>query len=678
MNMKQIILTLMIVVAGWSVAMGQNGTISPADTIVCSGTSATLKLSGHSGTVQCWMASTDDGSGWTTVHDGNHTSYTATDLQIETWYRVRMLNNTYSSIAKVKVKPTPTLTSIKELVVCSGDTLSYEITSELESTKSEWKRMMNLPNGLETITGDIYSTPGTEKNIVCAYKNPTETPLDVEYYITLTGANLCTRTETVTITIYAELTIKTHPRDTLICKGSTPSPLKIEAIGGNKPYSYKWYESTDKLTWNPVGDDSDVYPPPPLYDTTYYYCEVISASDCGVRISDTATIWVMAEDDKMEVISLSSETQTICNGSRPDTLHFKVTYAPNQKWKWHKKEKNTQGQWQWRPVPDNEGNSEIYLPPALTDTTYYRCVVTASGCIEDIIISDSIAIYVLEKFKIIQTSKNAEICRNEQPAPIGIEVAGGQDLIYRWYYRNSNNDDWKLVTDGEDYETPTYQPPSLDKETQYRCMVTYSEPYSHCDTQWSDHIRIDIIPSQVVNVSDIELALKQNNGETYMLIFPNPSYEPGFSYQWYEGDEEIANATLQFYYPPNYPLYNGHQRKLIEGNEYKVLVYKEDPRCGSYTLSYTHVVPPPEPSTLFTIHPNPAPSGSFTVSFNRDLLQDGQNYSLCIYSLMSEKIWEQKVNSLDNITITKNISAGIYMITLHTDEQQYTEKLLIK
>lgn len=155
-----------------------------------------------------------------------------------------------------------------------------------------------------------------------------------------------------------------------------------------------------------------------------------------------------------------------------------------------------------------------------------------------------------------------------------------------------------------------------------------------------------------------------------MLIYPNP--KESFIYQWYEGDELIPNATLQFYYPPNYD-----NRTLKIGHEYKVSVATErNPDCENYTVEFMPEIKPPGDKP-FTITPNPVPDNLFTVFFNRDLLQDGQNYTLCIYSLVGQKIWEQKVNRLDNIAITPNMPTGVYMITLYTDEQQYTEKLLI-
>jgi hypothetical protein len=179
-----------------------------------------------------------------------------------------------------------------------------------------------------------------------------------------------------------------------------------------------------------------------------------------------------------------------------------------------------------------------------------------------------------------------------------------------------------------------------------------------------------LLPSEAPNANEI-VAKTDLSGIPYMLIYPNPT--GNFAYQWHENDIVINGATGQYYYPPNYG------KTLKKEAEYKVFVaLANDEKCGNYSSPYKlpaqNAGAPP-----FTVTPNPTTNGNFVISFNHDLLADKtETLYITIYSTIGAKIWEQKVNRLDDIAIAKNVPTGLYFITLNMGDKIYSEKLIIQ
>jgi hypothetical protein len=155
-----------------------------------------------------------------------------------------------------------------------------------------------------------------------------------------------------------------------------------------------------------------------------------------------------------------------------------------------------------------------------------------------------------------------------------------------------------------------------------------------------------------------------------MLIYPNP--DRALQYQWYKDAQPIANANAQFYYPPD--------GKLQPDAKYKVEIYEaHDVTCRNFTNVYIFSGTTHAPAPYFTVTPNPVTNNEIKLSFNQDLLQNNSGaYRLAIYSSFGEKIWEDRINDLNDVTISKQMHKGIYFITLIIDNKQYTEKIIVQ
>jgi hypothetical protein len=95
---------------------------------------------------------------------------------------------------KVKAYPVPELTSPLTLNTCSGSTFTYTATTAVTGTTFAWSRAA-VPGISELAANDMGA------NISETLTNTTKDPLQVIYTITLTGAENCTKTQEITVTV---------------------------------------------------------------------------------------------------------------------------------------------------------------------------------------------------------------------------------------------------------------------------------------------------------------------------------------------------------------------------------------------------------------------------------------------------------------------------------------------
>ena len=179
------------------------------------------------------------------------------------------------------------------------------------------------------------------------------------------------------------------------------------------------------------------------------------------------------------------------------------------------------------------------------------------------------------------------------------------------------------------------------------------------------------------NAPDVnDVAAKVNSsGESYMLIYPNPSEE--FIYQWYKNDSPILNETGQFYYPSG---------GLDTAAEYKVFVSpKEQEECGNFAyykpLIPTSYIPDIQFSLssgeFFVVSENPN-KGNFLVMINEKLFDwSTENIVFSLYSFSGVRVLEQKVETAGVININQNLPQGIYTIMLSIDGKKMDSKKII-
>src|SRR5208283_5412003 len=177
------------------------------------------------------------------------------------------------------------------------------------------------------------------------------------YYCLVTSGSCGTlTTNTITITVYANLTSGTIGNAQTICYNAVPSQMLFTTLpsGGTGTYSYQWYNGSGIIS----SATNSTYAPAALTSTTSYYC-LVTSGGCGTVTSNTITITVDANFTSGTIGS----SQTICYNTIPSSLSF--TTAPaggigTYSYQWY----NGSG------LISTATNS-TYAPSALTSTTSY-------------------------------------------------------------------------------------------------------------------------------------------------------------------------------------------------------------------------------------------------------------------------------------------------------------------
>ncbi len=344
----------------------------------------------------------------------------------------------------------------------------------------------------------------------------------------------------LTLVVYAEFVVDPLiPDKETICYNSVPSCIgPVVASGGDGSYTYQWYGSTDNTTFTAIsGEINATLCPPALLDDMWYYCEVTNL--CGVI--NTNTYWVEVYDQFMP--GVIGDDQTICYNTIPNLLYFITNPSGG----------NGTYSYQWQMQPNCLGNwmditgatGTTYQPPALTDTTCYKVIVTDDQC--DTLPTNIITIKVWDEFILdLPLLGDTSICYNTAPGCLGPVIAhGGQSngsgYLYQWY-----NGAGAIL--GE--INPTLCLDSLLVTDSYYCEVT--DPCGVLTTNpvtitvWDDFDQgtIGFVPNECTEDS---VDICYGTVPPCITFCPPGSTggQPGiYSYQWYNSTDGVAFAVL--------------------------------------------------------------------------------------------------------------------------------------
>ena len=196
-------------------------------------------------------------------------------------------NNACTASDEVQVSQdisTPSTVISGPLIICDGDpaTLTTQVTGGTMPYTYEWN------NGETTASIDVQPSVTTD------------------YSVTVTGANGCTSTAQVTLTVNENPTANAG-MDQSVCEGGSAN-LIASANGGTSPYSYQW---SDGLGTNPMLTFTPT-------NTSTISVTVTDANGC--TDVDEVNITV----NELATITLDNQTNVSCNGDSDGSISINV------------------------------------------------------------------------------------------------------------------------------------------------------------------------------------------------------------------------------------------------------------------------------------------------------------------------------------------------------------------
>ncbi len=157
-----------------------------------------------------------------------------------------------------------------------------------------------------------------------------------------------------------------------------PAPLTISSTGTIT--GYQWYSNT--IASNTGGSEisgamsSSYTPLTTTAGTLYYYCVVSDNQSCNITssISNSVTI------NSPILSNTISSGQTICAQSTAGTLTGSLPAGGNGTSYGYLWQSNTASETSEFAAATGTSNTQNYITPSLTQTTWYRRVVTSGGC----------------------------------------------------------------------------------------------------------------------------------------------------------------------------------------------------------------------------------------------------------------------------------------------------------
>lgn len=387
------------------------GTLSPANTTICQGGSATLTLTGHTGDIQNWEYSTNGGTTWT-VLSNNASSITVNNITETTMYRVYVKSGTcsgaYSSTATVTVIPTPEATVTSNDVVCPNEDATFTLHVTNVGATDGWS-VVYKRNGT-TVGTPVTGTGSGDFNFSVTGAPYTSNP-------TLITVELVSITNTTYNCVNNDLNSSATARVTPNpvagftadndCEDSTVYFNNTSSIAEGTIASYKWYFGDGDSSVN--GNPSHVYRTAGTYNVTLV---VWSENGCRGEITKTITIhpnpvadFTFSNVCKNEVFSATDQSTvstgnivswfwTFGDGSSSTAQNPTHSYAAS-------------------------GNYEVSLT-----------VVTDNGCSNTVV--KDVTVYILPEANFVA----APVCENNEMKFINASAIGYGTMTYEWDFNN--------------------------------------------------------------------------------------------------------------------------------------------------------------------------------------------------------------------------------------------------
>lgn len=579
--------------------------VQPTGGIVCSGGAFTLSVTGTGGTPSLnyqWYSSSDNIS-FAQISGATSSTYTTPALTQDTYYRVDVsatgngcgLVSSNSVLVDVIPDPVVNLQPVGN-TICSGATHTMTVAASGDPLGGtliyQWERSANGTTGWANTTGGSGATTasyttGALTSTFYYRVRVTQTPNGCEVY---------SNAVPVFVT-----TITTQPvTPVAICVGGIVNiSISASLNGGTGSLSYQWQSNSGSgfvnetnTTATTANFTSDI-----LNGTTQFRCLVTSSTTNCTLTSNTVTATVVPDPS----ITVQPTGATICSGGNHTLSVTGANGTPALTYQWYSSTNNATF------TAIGGATAATYATPALTQTTYYKVDVSASGSGCNTITSNVATVTVLSAITIVtQPVFKTNICSGSN-ATLNVVVAGGSgNYAYQW---KSSAALAGPFTDIAGANSASYTTPNLTVTTFYQ--VAISDPTQGCIPILSSIASV-IIPSittQPVNPNTVcvggtvlmSTAASANNGSA------------SFTYQWQRSSDGVngwANITGEIRAQnPNYLT-----GPLSVTTYYRCVITSSNPNCTLITNVVVATVIPDPTIAVQPVGGNICEGGVFTMT----------------------------------------------------------------
>jgi gliding motility-associated-like protein len=344
-----------------TVSIPPTGGSVAADQTVCAGSSGTLTLSGHSGTIT-WQSSTNNGVTFNNVAGNTTPTLNFSNIATTTMYRCRLASTSC-----------PTATSDTATITVTAATVPGSVSGSTTQCSGSNSGILNLNGQSGNVLRWESSTDGfvTWDTIPNTTTSQSYTDLLLPTsYRAVVQASGCSEASSTTATISlingsVGGTISTL--NTVECASSNNGSLILSGISGTIT---KWLSSTNGgQTWTTIANTTSTQTYNNLTDTTSFVAVVVNGT-CPADTSDTLTVIV----DPVSVGGIVSSNANVCAGGIGDTVFLSGNIGGVIRW-----EQSTDGGVVWLPI-SNTDSFQVYTN--LASSTKYRGVVKSGSCPE--------------------------------------------------------------------------------------------------------------------------------------------------------------------------------------------------------------------------------------------------------------------------------------------------------
>ena len=580
-------------------------TVQPTGGIICSGGTFVLSVEGTGGTPALtyqWYDSSDNVN-FNIISGANSSTYTTPALTADTYYRVAVSANgngcglVTSNNVLVDVIPDPVV-NLQPVgnTICSSGTHTMIVAASGDLSGGpliyQWERSANGSTGWTNVSG------GSGANTASYTTGPLSSRLYYRVRITQAARGCEVYSDVVPVFVAAIATQPVAPA--AICIGGTVNiTIAASLNGGVGTLSYQWQSNSGSGFVNETNASATTanFTSDVLNTTTDFRCIVTSSNTNCTLTSNTVTATVVPDP----AITVQPAGTTICSGGNHTLSVTATNGTPFLTYQWYSSLNNSTF------TAISGATSATYVTPALTQTTYYRVDVSASGNGCNTIASSVATVTVLSAITIVtQPVLKTNICSGSGTT-LNVVVAGGAgNYTYQWKSATNLAGPFSDISGAT---SASYTTPNLTQTTFYQ--VAISDSTQGCTTVLSSVASV-IIPSITTQPVTPPTVCTGGTVSISTLASANNG-SASFTYQWQTSADGIngwADITGEVRATnPNYI-----SGPLTTSKYYRCIITSSNPNCMLVSNVVLATVIPDPVITVQPVGGNICEGGTFTMT----------------------------------------------------------------